>query len=95
MPDTKYGKYFVKEPLGKEGFFPRIIANGARDFNGAEAVTSGGHDQLTQIDAFVNFHQFVNQSRHRVDRVQFRPAIVELVDLLPIHPIEYGNAWIS
>ena len=36
MADTKYGKYFVKEPLGKEGFFPRIIANGAKDFNGAE-----------------------------------------------------------
>ena len=36
MSEGKYDKYFVKEPLGKEGFFPRIIANGAKDFNGAE-----------------------------------------------------------
>ena len=36
MSETKYGKYFVKEPLGKEGFYPRILANGAKDFNGAE-----------------------------------------------------------
>jgi len=36
MSGNKYDKYFVKEPLGKEGFFPRIIANGARDFDGAE-----------------------------------------------------------
>ena len=36
MPENKYDKYFVKEPLGKDGFYPRLIANGARDFNGAE-----------------------------------------------------------
>jgi hypothetical protein len=36
MSGNKYDKYFVKEPLGKGGFFPRIIANGAKDFNGAE-----------------------------------------------------------
>ena len=36
MPEGKYDKYFVQEPLGKEGFFPRIIANGAKDFDGAE-----------------------------------------------------------
>ena len=36
MTAGKYDKYFVKEPLGKEGFFPRIIANGAQDFHGAE-----------------------------------------------------------
>ena len=36
MTAGKYDKYFVKEPLGKEGFFPRIVANGAKDFDGAE-----------------------------------------------------------
>jgi len=36
MSGNIYDKYFMKEPLGKEGFFPRIIANGARDFDGAE-----------------------------------------------------------
>jgi mannose-6-phosphate isomerase-like protein (cupin superfamily) len=36
MSGNKYDKYFVSEPLGKEGFFPRIIVNGARDFDGAE-----------------------------------------------------------
>ena len=36
MPGNKYDEYFVREPLGKEGFFPRIIANGAKDFGGAE-----------------------------------------------------------
>jgi hypothetical protein len=34
---TKYGKYLVKEPAGKQiGAFPRWITYGARDFEGAE-----------------------------------------------------------
>ena len=35
--ETKYGKYLVKEPMGKQvGAFPRWITYGARDFEGAE-----------------------------------------------------------
>ena len=37
MAGSKYDKYFVKEPLGTMGgFFPVVIANGARDYEGAE-----------------------------------------------------------
>ncbi len=37
MAGNKYDKYFVKEPLGtRGGFFPVVIANGARDYEGAE-----------------------------------------------------------
>lgn len=36
MAENKYDEYFIKEPLGKGGFFPVLIANGAQDFNGAE-----------------------------------------------------------
>ena len=37
MTGNKYDKYFVKEPLGtRGGFFPVVIANGARDYEGAE-----------------------------------------------------------
>ena len=37
MTAGKYDEYFVKEPLGRdEGFFPRIVSNGAKDFGGAE-----------------------------------------------------------
>jgi hypothetical protein len=37
MAATKYGKYFVKEPiLTRGGFFPVVIANGAKDYEGAE-----------------------------------------------------------
>jgi hypothetical protein len=33
----KYGKYFVKEPRGKDiGAFPRWLVNGGKDFGGAE-----------------------------------------------------------
>jgi hypothetical protein len=35
--ETKYGKYIVNEPAGRPvGAYPRWIANGARDFGGAE-----------------------------------------------------------
>jgi len=37
MTANKYDKYFVKEPLGtRGGFFPVVIANGAKDYEGAE-----------------------------------------------------------
>ena len=37
MAVTKYDKYFVKEPvLTRGGFFPVVIANGAKDYEGAE-----------------------------------------------------------
>ena len=36
MAAGKYDEYFVNEPLGKGGFYPSIIANGAKDFGGAE-----------------------------------------------------------
>jgi hypothetical protein len=36
MAETKYEKYFVKEPvLRRGGFFPVLVTNGARDFEGA------------------------------------------------------------
>jgi len=37
MAGTKYDKYFVKEPvLTRGGFFPVVIANGAKDYEGAD-----------------------------------------------------------
>jgi len=37
MAGTIYDKYFVKEPLlTRGGFFPVVIANGAKDYEGAE-----------------------------------------------------------
>jgi hypothetical protein len=37
MPETRYDKYFVIEPLGRKGgFFPVVVTNGARDFEGAD-----------------------------------------------------------
>ena len=37
MAGNKYDKYFVKEPLlTRGGFFPVVIANGAKDYEGAE-----------------------------------------------------------
>jgi hypothetical protein len=37
MAGVKYEKYFVKEPIvTRGGFFPVIVANGAKEFNGAE-----------------------------------------------------------
>ena len=37
MAANKYGKYFVKEPIvTRGGFFPVVVANGAKDFEGAE-----------------------------------------------------------
>jgi len=36
MPENKYDSYFVKEPLlDKGGFYPVVLTNGARDFEGA------------------------------------------------------------
>jgi len=35
MAETKYGKYFVKEPLTKGGPFPILVAYGGKDFGGA------------------------------------------------------------
>ena len=40
MGTGKYDECFVKEPLGKGGFYPLIITNGARDFGGAEILNS-------------------------------------------------------
>jgi len=37
MAGNKYDRYFVKEPIvTKGGFFPVVVANGAREFEGAE-----------------------------------------------------------
>jgi hypothetical protein len=37
MSTNKYDKYFVKDPIfTRGGFFPVIVANGAKDFEGAE-----------------------------------------------------------
>jgi hypothetical protein len=37
MSVNKYDKYFVKDPIfTRGGFFPVIVANGAKDFEGAE-----------------------------------------------------------
>jgi hypothetical protein len=37
MAVAKYEKYFIKEPiLTRGGFFPVVIANGAKDYEGAE-----------------------------------------------------------
>jgi hypothetical protein len=37
MSLNKYGKYFVREPIfTRGGFFPVIVANGAKDYEGAE-----------------------------------------------------------
>jgi hypothetical protein len=37
MAAAKYEKYFIKEPiLTRGGFFPVVIANGAKDYEGAE-----------------------------------------------------------
>ncbi|HUT68348.1 MAG TPA: hypothetical protein VMW86_07355 [Dehalococcoidales bacterium] len=37
MAGNRYDKYFVKEPLlTKGGFYPVVIADGARDYEGAE-----------------------------------------------------------
>ena len=37
MAGNKYDKYFVKEPiLTRGGFFPVVVANGAKEFEGAE-----------------------------------------------------------
>jgi hypothetical protein len=37
MAVPKYEKYFIKEPiLTRGGFFPVVIANGAKDYEGAE-----------------------------------------------------------
>jgi hypothetical protein len=37
MSGNKYDKYFVKEPVvTRGGFFPVIVANGAKDYEGAE-----------------------------------------------------------
>lgn len=36
MADSKYDKYFVEEPLGRRGgYFPVVVTNGSRDFEGA------------------------------------------------------------
>jgi hypothetical protein len=37
MAGNKYDKYFVKEPIiTRGGFFPVVVANGAKEFEGAE-----------------------------------------------------------
>ena len=37
MAGNKYDRYFVKEPIiTKGGFFPVVVANGAKEFEGAE-----------------------------------------------------------
>jgi hypothetical protein len=36
MVETAYDKYFVPIPAGRGGFFPVLVANGGRDFEGAE-----------------------------------------------------------
>jgi len=37
MAAVKYEKYFIREPiLTRGGFFPVVIANGAKDYEGAE-----------------------------------------------------------
>jgi len=37
MAVAKYEKYFIKEPiLTRGGFFPVVISNGAKDYEGAE-----------------------------------------------------------
>ncbi|MFC1949586.1 hypothetical protein ACFLW0_05385 [Chloroflexota bacterium] len=35
MAETKYGKYLVREPLGKGGLFPMVLAYGGRELGGA------------------------------------------------------------
>jgi len=37
MAGNKYDKYFIKEPIvTRGGFFPVVIANGAKDYEGSE-----------------------------------------------------------
>ena len=36
MPEALYDKYFVPIPPGKGGFFPVVVSNGARDYEGSE-----------------------------------------------------------
>jgi hypothetical protein len=37
LENSDYDRYFVKEPIGlRGGFFPVVIANGAKDYEGAD-----------------------------------------------------------
>jgi hypothetical protein len=36
MSDSSYDKYFIPIPPGKGGFFPVVVSNGARDYEGSE-----------------------------------------------------------